>query len=94
MEIIQLHADSQLDFRIPETMAVHMTDLLQKQDCEMKLDEALAVLLHTLRKSNNPDAMSALGTLLAYMENLEREQTSVQNIEKCVTVTNAVTMSL
>lgn len=92
MQTIQLHATPQHDFRFPETVELHMAAPLQ--DMEVDLDDALAVVLHAVRQSKNPRAMDALGTLLAYMETLERKQVSRPSQDRHVTLASPITMSL
>lgn len=72
MQTIQLHATPQQDYRLPETVELQVTTPLQ--DSETNLDDALAVILHAVRQSKNPHAMDALGSLLAYMESLEKSK--------------------
>lgn len=92
MQTIQLHATPTHDFRFPQTVALQMTVPLQ--DCEDSLDDALALVLHAVRLSKSPHAMDALGTLLAYMENLERKQALSPATDNMVTLSNPITMSL
>jgi hypothetical protein len=92
MQAIQLHATPNHDFRFPETVELQMTSFAQ--DSDANLDDALAVVLHAVRQSKNPNAMEALGTLLGYMETLERKQLASQNTDNWVTLANPITMSL
>lgn len=92
MQAIQLYATPQHDYRFPETVDLQVTAQLQQG--ETNLDEALAVILHAVRQSKNPHAMDALGTLLAYMESLEKKQGSLTCADPWVTLANPVTMSL
>ncbi|WP_159571927.1 hypothetical protein [Limnobacter sp. 130] len=92
MQTIQLQATPKHDFRFPETVELQMAGPLQGSDTN--LDDALAVILHAIRQSKNPNAMDALGTLLGYMETLERKQQACQGTETWVTLANPVTMSL
>ncbi len=64
------------------------------QESDVNLDDALAVVLNAVRQSRNPNAMDALGTLLGYMENLERKQQASQSTQNWVTLANPITMSL
>lgn len=92
MQTIQLHATPKHDFRFPETVELQTTAPLQGSD--VNLDDALAVVLHAVRQSKNPQAMDALGALLGYMETLERKQEAGQNAQNRVTLTEPITMSL
>lgn len=92
MQAIQLHATPNPDFRLPETVELQMTGFLQ--DSGADLDDALAVVLNAIRQSQNPQAMEALGTLLGYMETLERKQLASQSTENWLTLANPLTMSL
>lgn len=92
MQTIQLHATPQQDYRLPETVELQVTTPLQ--DSETNLDDALAVILHAVRQSKNPHAMDALGSLLAYMESLEKKQGALASTDPWVTLANPVTMSL
>ncbi len=92
MQAIQLRATPSYDFRFPETVELQMAAPLQ--DSDTNLDDALAVVLNAVRQSKNPHAMDALGTLLGYMETLERKQQTGQSTENWVTLANPVTMSL
>ncbi len=93
MQAIQLHATPQHDYRFPETV-----ELLQVAapliERETDLDDALAVIVHAVRQSKNPHAMDALGTLLAYMETLEKKQGTLSGTDPWVTLANPLTMSL
>jgi len=92
MQAIQLDATPKHDFRFPETVELQMAAPLQESD--VNLDDALAVVLNAVRQSRNPYAMDALGTLLGYMENLERKQQASQSTQNWVTLANPITMSL
>lgn len=92
MQTIQLHATPQQDYRLPETVELQVSTPLQ--DSETNLDDALAVILHAVRQSKNPHAMDALGSLLAYMESLEKKQGGLASTDPWVTLANPVTMSL
>lgn len=91
MHAIQLHATQQQDFRVPKTVELQVASPLQMP--EVDLDDALAVVLNTMRQSKNPRAMDALGTLLAYMETLEKKHSLDHTPESCVTLTNPITMT-
>lgn len=91
MQTIQLQATPKHDYRFPETVELHMAAPLPAT--ESSLDDALAIVLHAVRKSNNPHAMDALGTLLAYMESLEKKQAVASDAEVWVTLANPITMS-
>ena len=91
MQTIQLQATPTHDYRFPETVDLHMATPLTEN--EINLDDALAVILHTARQSKNPQAMDALGTLLAYMETLEKKQRIGNPEQAWVTLVNPVTMS-
>lgn len=92
MQAIQLHASPKHDFRFPQTVELQMAGPLQENDAN--LDDALAVVLNAVRQSKNPQAMDALGTLLGYMETLERKQVTSQSPQNWVTLANPITMSL
>ncbi|MEW6204774.1 MAG: hypothetical protein AB1516_05570 [Pseudomonadota bacterium] len=92
MQTIQLQATPKHDFRFPETVELQMAGPLQDNDAN--LDDALAVILHAVRQSKNPQAMDALGALLGYMETLERKQLASQSTQNWVTLANPITMSL
>lgn len=92
MQAIQLHATPQHDYRFPETVELQVSTPLQES--EASLDDALAVIVHAVRRSKNPHAMDALGTLLAYMANLEKKQDTSTSAAPWVTLANPVTMSL
>lgn len=91
MQTIQLQATPQHDYRFPETVELHMAAPLPVE--ETNLDDALAVVLNAVRTSKNPQAMDALGTLLAYMETLEKKQRPGNPADAWVTLANPVTMS-
>ncbi|MCE2746192.1 MAG: hypothetical protein LW710_09835 [Burkholderiales bacterium] len=92
MQAIQLHATPNHDFRFPETVELQMAGF--GQDSDTNLDDALATILHAVRQSKNPNAMAALGTLLGYMETLERKQQASQAAEAWITLAHPITMSL
>ena len=52
------------------------------------------MLLQAVRQSKNPNAMEALGTLLGYMESLEKNQTAQRGTQGLVNLCNPITMSL
>jgi alkylhydroperoxidase/carboxymuconolactone decarboxylase family protein YurZ len=91
MQTIQLQATPAHDYRFPETVELHMAAPLPAD--ESNLDDALAVVLNAVRQSKNPNAMDALGTLLAYMESLEKKQRTGNPAEAWVTLANPITMS-
>lgn len=92
MQAIQLHATPYQDHNFAHTVGLQVETRVQTEECE--LDEALAVLLQAVRQSKSPRAMDALGTLLAYMENLEKNQTALRGAQGLVNLTNPITMSL
>lgn len=92
MQAIQLHATPYQDHGFVHTLGLQVETRTQTAECE--LDEALAVLLQAVRQSKNPHAMEALGTLLAYMESLEKSQTALCSAQGLVNLTNPITMSL
>jgi hypothetical protein len=92
MQTIQLHATPQQDYRLPETVELQVATPLHESETD--LDDALAVILHAVRQSKNPHAMDALGSLLAYMERLEKKQGVLTSTDPWVTLANPVTMSL
>jgi hypothetical protein len=71
MQSIQLHAASAHESIYPTQMEYHLT--AEQIDLQPNLDEALAKVLQVVRNSGTPSTMDALGTLLAYMENLEKQ---------------------
>jgi hypothetical protein len=91
MQSIQLHATPKQDFHLPETVELQMAGPFQESSAN--LDDALAVVLNAVRQSKTPEAMDALGILLAYMEGLERKQLDNQNTQNWVTLANPITMS-
>lgn len=91
MQTIQLHATPTHDYRFPETVELHMAAPLTEH--ENNLDDALAVVLNAVRQSKNPHALDALGTLLAYMETLEKKQRTGNPTQAWVTLANPITMS-
>ena len=91
MQTIQLQATPTHDYRFPETVELHMAAPLTEDDTN--LDDALAVVLNAVRQSKNPHAMDALGTLLAYMETLEKKQRTGSPAQAWVTLANPITMS-
>jgi len=91
MHAIQLHATPHHDFRFPETVELHVAAPLQ--EIEANLDDALAVVLSAVRQSKNPQAMEALGTMLAYMESLEKKQGGNTGPESWVTLASPFTMT-
>lgn len=91
MHAIQLHATPHQDFRFPETVGLQVTAPLQQ--AETDLDDALAVVLHAVRQSKNPSAMNALGTMLAYMEMLEKKQGNPTGADTWVTLASPLTMT-
>lgn len=92
MQAIQLHATPQHDYRFPETVELQVAAPLKERETD--LDDALAVIVHAVRQSKNPHAMDALGTLLAYMETLEKKQGTLSSTDPWVTLANPLTMSL
>ncbi|MCR2745648.1 hypothetical protein [Limnobacter parvus] len=91
MQAIQLLATPHQDFRFPETVELQVAAPLQH--AETDLDDALAVVLNAVRQSKNPSAMNALGTLLAYMEMLEKKQTKPTGTDVWVTLACPLTMT-
>lgn len=92
MQTIELYATPLRDYRLPETVELQVITPLQQGD--VNLDDNLALVLQAVRQSNNPRAMDALGALLAYMENLEKNQGALTSVDTWVTLENPVTMSL
>lgn len=92
MQAIQLHATPQHDYHFPDTVELQVNT--QFQENKTNLDDTLAVIVHAVRQSKNPHAMDALGTLLAYMESLEKKQSEASSLDPWVTLANPVTMSL
>ena len=93
MQTIQLHAAPLQDYHFPETVDLLVSQPLQES--KTNLDDCLATVLQAVQQSKNPRAMDALGTLLAYMESLEKNQIDVAAAdEPWLTLTNPVTMSL
>lgn len=91
MQTIQLHASTKHDYRFPETVELQVAAPLQNPETD--LDDALAVLLHAVRQSKNPNAMHALGTLLGYMETLEKKHTASAGTDNFLTLASPITMS-
>lgn len=92
MQAIQLHAAPYQDHGFVHTLGLQVETRAQTAECD--LDEALAVLLQAVRQSKNPHAMDALGTLLGYMENLEKNQATRRGAQGLVNLSNPITMSL
>lgn len=92
MQTIQLQATSHPGYPYPETVDVHLIKSeLANSD---QLDDALAVILQAVHQSGNPKSMAALGTLLAYMESLEKRQTETSAAQTWVTLASPMTLSL
>lgn len=92
MQSILLQASKKHEHQFPQTVELHVAAPLQ--ELEFDLDEALAVVVDAVRQSKNTRAMDGLGTLLAYMEILEKKQSSATGGEGWLTLTNPTTMSL
>jgi hypothetical protein len=91
MQTIQLQANQNPGFNFPQTLELQESPAPAVDD---KLDEALAIVLQAVRQSKNPKGMDALGTLLAYMEKLEKKQVRIPSCDAFVSVTNPLTLSL
>lgn len=92
MQAIQLHATPGYDFRLPENLSVTLAATPVKNEPE--LDDALATVLQAVRQSPNPNAMDALGTLLAYMESLEKTHAAPTNQHYQIALDSPITLSL
>ena len=92
MQTILLHATKKHDHQFPQTVELHVAAPLQ--ELKFDLDDALAVVVDAVRQSKNNRAMDSLGTLLAYMEILEKKQSSATGSEGSVTLTSPTTLSL
>lgn len=92
MQAIQLHATPYQGRDFAHTLGLQVETRAPSAECD--LDEALAVLLKAVRQSKNPNAMDALGTLLGYMESLEKNQTAQRGAQGLVNLSNPITMSL
>ncbi|HEX4842698.1 MAG TPA: hypothetical protein VFV57_03445 [Limnobacter sp.] len=91
MQTIELRATAPFE-RFPAEVVE-----IQSVNCQDKdvapLDDALATLVQAVRQSGLDGSMDALGTLLAYMENLEKKTTHTRH-EGWISLANPLTMSV
>ncbi|HEX4917886.1 MAG TPA: hypothetical protein VFV43_08325 [Limnobacter sp.] len=92
MQTIELRATAPFEQFPAEVMEVQSLSCLDNG--AMPLDDALATLVQAVRQSGLEGGMDALGTLLAYMENLEKKQTAHARNESWITLSNPLTMSV
>lgn len=92
MQAIQLHATPNQDYHFAHTVGLQVENRVKTEEYE--LDEALAMVLQAVRQSRNPNAMDALGTLLAYMESLEKNQIAPHSAQGHINLISPITISL
>ncbi|HEX4878685.1 MAG TPA: hypothetical protein VFV39_02480 [Limnobacter sp.] len=92
MQTIELSATAPYEHfpsDVVELQAMHCVDAEHTD-----LDDALARLVQAVRQSGLDDGMEALGTLLAYMETLEKNQARQTANDAWITLSNPLTMSV
>lgn len=93
MQTIELRATA--PFEQFQSDVVELQSLNCKQDKAVNLDEALATVVQAIRQSKLPGGMDALGTLLAYMETLEKTQhAGTSKNDNWITLSSPVTMTV
>ena len=91
MQAIHIAAANHFDMAPPEAVLLQGQKPTLNTD-DANLDEALSVVLSAVRESRNPNAMDALGELLAYMESLEKRHTP--RADNHLLLGNVVTLTL